>query len=486
VNPLHAMFYKQTCRSVGLKLTALSIFWLSIFLPTFAHSQTTDLPTSPIQLTNLSADKPTGLYIKIGDAKLKKSLLALPPFRFAGKTGDTLLETIRKDMQFSGLFEQMKSEAFLGDMSKVGLKPAPGEVGGFEFEPLKQAGADFLIRAGGESKDGKLSFETYIYYIPQAKLIFSKVYTAKETEASLVGHTFSNDLMRALTGQPGVFLSKIVTSRSTTPGEKEIFIMDWDGAGSRQITSHKSISTSPAWSWDGKTIAYTVFAYHPREKMRNIDLFTYDIQTGRRFLIAYKKGINSGASFTPDNKHILYTSSNSDASEIYNVGVDGRDQVKITNGRHGEINIESAVSPDGKQVAYSSDRAGKQMIYLMNVDGSNIRRITFDGDFNSTPAWSPDGTKLAFATQDTDHYDIFIMNIDGSKRLRLTSAKRPNGKPANNEEPSFSPDGRQILFRSDRTGHYQLFSISIDGENERQITSDEFEYFKPRWSPSFE
>jgi TolB protein len=126
------------------------------------------------------------------------------------------------------------------------------------------------------------------------------------------------------------------------------------------------------------------------------------------------------------------------------------------------------------------------MIYLMNVDGSNIRRITFDGDFNSTPAWSPDGTKLAFATQDTVHYDIFIMNIDGSKRLRLTSAKRPNGKPANNEEPSFSPDGRQILFRSDRTGHYQLFSISIDGENERQITSDEFEYFKPRWSPSFE
>jgi TolB protein len=444
---------------------------------------------------NAQTEKANGLYIKIGDAKLKKSLLAIPPFQFSGspassktglKPGKELFDTFRNDMELSGFFEFIKPAAFIGDMSKLGLKPAPGEPGGFKFESWKQIGTEFLIRVGYRVLDGKMTVDAYAYYVPQAKQVLSKTYKADAGDARTLAHTFSNDLIKELTGQPGVFLSKIVTVRSTKPEEKEIFLMDWDGADAHQITHHKSIATSPTFSWDGKMIAYSVFTYHPREKSRNLDLFTYDLESAKRFVIAYQKGINSGANFAPDNKHIFYTNSNGGAPDLFKVGIDGHGQTKITSGHRGEMNVEPSVSPDGKRIAFSSDRSGKPMIYMMNIDGSEIKRITYAGDFNSTPAWSPDGTKLVFAAQDKDHYDIFIMNPDGTNMARLTSAKKSNGRWANNEEPTFSPDGRQVLFRSNRTGRYQLYIVSNDGDNERRITFDNHDYFKPHWSPAFE
>ena len=67
--------------------------------------------------------------------------------------------------------------------------------------------------------------------------------------------------------------------------------------------------------------------------------------------------------------------------------------------------------------------------------------------------------------------------------LRLTSARKPNGKGADNEDPTFSPDGRFVMFRSNRTGVYQLYVATIDGKNEYRLTFDNHNYYRPQWSP---
>jgi TolB protein len=316
--------------------------------------------------------------------------------------------------------------------------------------------------------------------------VLAKTYKASAGDARTVAHTFANDVIKALTGQPGSFLSKIVVARSTKPGEKEIFVMDWDGANVKQITRHGTISQSPSWSWNGRTIAYSSFAYHANQKTRNLDLFTYDVDSGKRYAISYRTGVNSGSSFFPDDRHILLTISSSGQSDIYKMTVDGRSLSKITNAKRNELNVEPVISPDGSKIAFSSDRTGNAMIYVMNVDGSNVKRLTIAGKYNATPAWSPDGKKIAFAGYDASHFDIFLMNADGTNMSRLTSATKKNGKMSNNEEPTFSPDGRNIIFTSDRTGKYQLYITSLDGENERRLTFDDHEYFKPRWSPKFD
>jgi TolB protein len=431
------------------------------------------------------------IYIKVGDAKLKKSLMAIPLFQQTGsggsskttKLGKEFFDTFSKDMEISNLFEFVKPGAFLEDTTKVGLKPAPGETGGFNYASWKQIGTEFLVRVGYRISGDEVTADTYTYYVPQQKVILGKTYKAEVRDVRTLAHTFANDVVKAVTGERGSFLTKLVVSRSTAPQQKEIFVMDWDASNPHQISNHKTIAQSPTWGADGKSLAYSAFAYHANEHSRNLDLFTYDLTNGKRFLVSYRKGINSGAAFMPDGKNLLLTISNAGNPDIYRMTLDGRKMTRLTTGRTGDLNVEPAPSPDGRKIAFSSNRNDRPHIFVMNSDGTGAKQVTLAGVYNSTPAWSPDGKRIAFAGYESSHFDIFIMDADGTNMARLTSAKKPNGKWANNEDPSFSPDGRNILFRSDRTGKYQLYLVSTDGESEHRLTFDQHEYYKPRWSP---
>ena len=269
--------------------------------------------------------------------------------------------------------------------------------------------------------------------------------------------------------------------------------MDWDGANSKLVSSHRSIAVSPAWSFDGKMLAYSAFAYRTKEKKRNLDLFTLDLQSNRRFHVSYRTGINSGAAFFPDGRNLVLTISTNGNPDLFKMSTDGKTLTPLTNGPRAAMNVEPSVSPDGKKIAFSSDRGGRPHIFVMNSDGSGTRAITIAGEYNSSPRWSPDGKRLVFAGADRNpaqprktHYDIFTVNADGTDMVRLTSAKKPNGEMADNEDPSYSPDGRHILFVSNRSGKNQLYIVTADGETERRITFDSHKYFKPMWSPAFE
>jgi TolB protein len=435
------------------------------------------------------------IYIKVGDANVKKSLIAIPPFLFLSspgnapnykQTGADLFNTVVNDLDVSNLFTIIKQEAYLEDTAKVGLTPAPGNPNGFNFELWSKISADFLLRGGYKiTADNQLEFEVYAYYVPQAKLVLGKKYVSSAKEVRQTAHTFADDLMKALTGKQGIFRTKLVASTDRAGKKwKELYVMDWDGRNPVQVTSHRSISISPSWSPDGKTIAYSSSAYHPKLKSRNWDLFTYDLFAGKRYLVSSRLGLNTGSTFSPDGKWIFLTITTGAADpDIYKITLEGDDLTRVTKAARMTMNVEPAISPDGKKVAFSSDRAGNPMIYVMDIDGSNVKRITFAGKYNSSPAFSPDGKRLAFAGRDKDHFDIFTVNIDGTDMQRLTSAKKTNGRLANHEYPSYSPDGRHVVFTSDRTGTNQIYIISVDGTNEKRVTVDNANYYQARWSP---
>jgi TolB protein len=434
------------------------------------------------------------IYIKVGEARTKKSLLAFPALQNLGSSSSSkdiaaaneIFNVIKNDLEVSTYFQFIDKAAFLEDPSKKGLKPAPGEVNGFNFDSWKQIGTEFLILGGYTAAGGDISLDIYLYHVPKASLVFGKKYKVANSAARRLAHTFANDVLKSLTGKEGMYLSKIVVAsdRESSSKAREIFIMDWDAANSIKISNHQSIALSPAWSPDAKMVAYTVYVQRAKSKLRNADMYLYDLSTGKREPLSYREGMNSGAAFDPNGKYIYLTISQGSHPDIYKINYTGEIISKITNGPSGAMNVEPAISPDGKRLAFSSDRPGRTMIYTMNADGSNIKRITFAGQFNASPAWSPDGKKIAFAGQTGSNFDIFVMNDDGTNMIRLTSAKRPNGHPANNEDPTWSPDGRFVMYASDRTGKSQIYFSTADGSEERRVTMDNHNYYKVKWSPN--
>lgn len=441
------------------------------------------------------ANAQSNIYIKIGDAQTKKSLLALPPMQFLGSPaatsnyqylGSQLFNVIKNDIETAGFFQLVDKNAFLEDVEKTGLLPAPQIPNGFKYESWKGI-ADFLVKTGFSTVGDEITLDAYVYQPSKAQLIMGKKYKGKTNSLRRIAHTFANDLMESLTGTRGMYLSRIVVTSDRAGNQfKEVYIMDWDGENMTKVTNHRTVAVSPAWSPDGKKIAYTAYVQRAKTGKRNPDLFIYDISKDERWLASYKTGLNSGVAFMPDNRSILLTLSQNINPDIYQMTFDGKVLNKLTNGPVGAMNVEPSPSPDGSRVVFSSNRSGDATIYMMNIDGSNQKRIISVGKYNSSPAWSPDGSKITFAGFNEGHFDIYIMNSDGSNLQKLTSARKSSGKYADNEDPVFAPDGQHIMFTSNRTGKYQIYLINTDGTNERHITKDNYNYFKPRLSKNIE
>lgn len=432
-------------------------------------------------------------YIKIGEAQSKKSNLAFPPMNnLSGvKTSQhvtlatEIFNTAKKDLELSTYFNVMSQAAFLENTTTLSIKPKANDSNGFAFETWKAIGADFLIRSSISVVNNNMTVEMFLYQVDQSKTVVGKKYQSKTDATVKLGHILANDILEALTGKRGAFLSKIIATTDRT-GHKEVLTMNWDGLEQKVITRDRSVAISPNWSPDGNSIIYSIYTRRIRSAQMNLTLFQHNLNTGKRSIISNRNGLNSGGTYSPDGRSIYLTISQNGAPDIYKLNLQGEVMNRLTKGPAGAMNVEAALSKDGSKVAFSSDRGGNPAIYSMNADGSGVKRLTFQGKYNSSPTWSPDGQKIVFASQIDKYFDIFSMNSDGSDLKRLTTAYKANGQRASNEDPSFSADGRFIVFTSNRSGKFQIYVMSADGKEERRVTQDSYNYYKPKWSNNLE
>jgi TolB protein len=414
------------------------------------------------------------IYIPVGQAKVRKSVFAVAEPRLAdgGASGAsrTIVETVENDLKFMDLFRLLDRKAHLDDPRTAGVA-----LGQFPMSNWSSIGAEYLLKSQIGAAGGNLSVEAHLFDIGGTKAIFAKRYVGRAADAVILGHTLANDVVTALTGLPGIFLSNLTMvcdrgSRMT----KEVFMMDFDGTNVKQITSHRSTVVSPSWSPDGTRIVYSVYQKRRTTNVKNIDLYEYDFASSTVRMLSNRTGINSGAQYAPDGKKIALTMSFLGNPEIFLFEPKTNSVTRVT--KSYGVDVDPNWSPDGRQIAFVSSRSGASMVYKMNADGSNPQRLTFAGKYNAAPTWSPQGNKIGFAGMIDGVFDIFLMNPDGTNIERLTKSQGMN------EDPHFSADGNFLAFASNRTGQYNIYVMNVDGTFVKRLTYGLGNCTSPKWS----
>jgi Tol biopolymer transport system component len=238
------------------------------------------------------------------------------------------------------------------------------------------------------------------------------------TEVRLMTDAFLDDSASwSPDGTKIAFMSTRATPPTATRLLWEIFVANADGSGVTQLTSGAS-SRYPAWSPDGTKLAY--MQYVPT--LRQMNIFTINANgTGRKEL-TFDTVENCCPDWSPDGTQIVFESKRTGTFGVWLMNADGTNQVDLTP-TDTTYSGTPSWSPDGTKIAFRSNRTGGSVIFTMNPDGSNVVELTISAGAKK-PDWSPDGSMLVYSRPvllgGVIKTQLFAMNSDGTGQTKLT------------------------------------------------------------------
>ena len=189
-------------------------------------------------------------------------------------------------------------------------------------------------------------------------------------------------------------------------------------------------------------------------------------------------GFHLCPAYSADGKWIAYCSNVSGSFEIWTMKQNGTRQTQLTH--FGGFAVFPDFSPDGSKIAFSGvvgDLPNDQIFVTDRATGTQALQLTscpdaFPDCFSDTPVWSPDGTKIAYvhadgfdADDNTVNEQVWVMDADGSNQHPLTSGPDPK-----DQVPDWSPDGSRIVFSSGFGGSAGIWVMDANGSNQHQLT----------------
>jgi TolB protein len=289
---------------------------------------------------------------------------------------------------------------------RVNLKPAPGAKA-------------WTLRAGSSAGriDGAL-------VSPQGEVMFNRHYDLSDMTNN--ANAFADDIVEALTGDPGIAFSRIAFVSDRT-GNKEIYICDSDGGRIEQITRDRTPHASPSLGPGALLMACTSYTGgFP-------DVWTINLDDGERKRIVNAPGTNSGAAFSRDGSRIALSMTHHGDPEIYITTVNGGRSRRVTESQ--SIEFSPAWAPDGERIVFCSDATGAPQLYIVPRRGGDPQRLETGFQRCTDPDWSPDGKFIAFTAHRGAERSVALYDmVTGRTSIVLRGAT----------DPSWAPDSRHL------------------------------------------
>jgi TolB protein len=220
-----------------------------------------------------------------------------------------------------------------------------------------------------------------------------------------------------------------------------------DGSAETTVVSSSEPLMTPAWSPDGKRLAYTTFI-----EGRTV-IYEQHLDNGTRSTISMREGLNSSPAYSPDGRYIALTLSRGHAVNIFIMDRQTNQMRQLTDSDF--VDTEAAWSPDGRYIAFTSDRNGGPFIYRVSVSGGRPVLVSPHKGSSVHPVYTPDGHYLEFANWHDHAFHICRLDLK-TMELRTQTPGRSD------QAPSVSPDGKHLLWVGGTMEERTLHDIRMD------------------------
>ncbi|MGD2137410.1 MAG: Tol-Pal system beta propeller repeat protein TolB [Gammaproteobacteria bacterium] len=417
-------------------------------------------------LVTLGGPVHAALTIEITQGMEGAMPIAVVPFGWqeSGRAApENIAAIIGADLNRSGRFET------LPDSDLIALPTAAEQV---KFHNWRMVNVDSLV-IGQVTPAGadRYTVQFQLFDVLRGKQLLGYSFKAAARDLRRVAHHISDLIYEKLTGERGAFDTRIAYITTTGSGENKqytLLVADSDGYDPQTILTSQQPVMSPAWSPDGREIAYVSF------EKKTAEIYIQDVATGSRRKLASFKGINGAPSWSPDGRRLAVTLSRDGNPEIYIMDLQGGGLRRLTNSA--AIDTEPVWMPDGRQIVFTSDRGGGPQLYRVAVAGGRPERLTFDGRYNAGADISPDGRKIAMVHGANGAYSIAVLDLDTGLFRVLTDGRL-------DESPSFAPNGSMIIYATGEGNREVLAAVSVDGRFRQRLSLQAGNVREPAWSP---
>jgi TolB protein len=422
-----------------------------------------------------SSQQPSDIATTISGASGAAPRLAVPPFLAMSSDAETVAaaktisDVLWNDLNFEREFTFVSRDVYSTIPPAKSIDDPP-------FDRWREVNADGLVVGSVQRSGNGLLIRYRLFDVTSRRQVLGTEYSGS-ANARRYAHTIADEIFLKQRNLKGVARTKI-SFTSDRDGErlqgtvfdrtvKEIYIADYDGENQTRVTVGRTLNAFPAWSPDGRSIAYVSW----RRGQPNI--FVSHIYDGTLDEITKGAGENYLPAWSPDGTRIAFSSTRDGHSQIYVGNSNGTNIRRLTNGP--SLDTTPTWSPNGNEIAFTSDRSGSPQLYTMSADGlGGVQRLTAES-YADRPTWSTETNEIAFESRTGARFDVKIINMNDRTVSQLTHGE------GSNESPAFAPNGRHLVFMSDRGGKFQIYTMTRDGRDVRQLTKSGTNTL-PSWS----
>jgi TolB protein len=412
--------------------------------------------------------------------------IAIVPFRYQGSIPlpEDISQIVNNDLRRSGRFNPtpladlpqrpyLSSQVEIEDWKKIGVEAVlVGEITAIDNQTFRVSFEllDIFSTTQTKTESRVVNGELFVGGSSNSHILESREADVNEKSLRRYSHRIADLVYEKLTGVRGAFSTRLayVAIDHSQPKPYQLVVSDADGYNPTSLLLSQEPLMSPAWSPDGKQLAYVSF------ESKRSQIFIQNVFSGERRVVAGFPGINGAPAWSPDGRRLAMTLSKDGNPEIYIMNIATEKFTRLT--RRSSIDTEPSWHPNGQTVIFTSNRGGKPQIYQVKLSGGNPKRLTFEGNYNAGASFTADGKFLAVVHRETDTFHISVLDLTTRLFSSLTETRL-------DESASIAPNGSMIIYATLSRGKKVLAAVSTDGRFRAILPASQGEIRAPAWSP---